>query len=156
MSVKKKFTAASEGQQEQVVEAGTSTRSNTVDLCYGKFSSQSVHSGYIGDYSNILSVIEHLIGEGIRNFFNDPENRKLISECMTQNMGQKKQQHSSVVRDISSNEILRPRDLPQATGLSKTNIWRLEKEGKFVKKLKLSNGCVGYLRSDVESWLSSK
>jgi len=53
-------------------------------------------------------------------------------------------------------EIIRPRNLPQETGLSKTTIWRLEKEGKFPKRIRLSAGAVGYMRSEVAEWRKSR
>ncbi len=137
------------------VEAATSTDSTIVDCCCDESGSQSAQFRFIGDYSNILSAIEQLIGEGIRNFFNDPQNHHMFAACLVLN-DQKKPANSNMSRNISNNEILRPRDLPQVTGLGKTSIWRLEKAGLFVRKLKLSSGCVGYLRIDVESWLASK
>lgn len=52
--------------------------------------------------------------------------------------------------------IVRPRDLPQITGLSRTTIWRLEKAGDFVCKVKLSTGAVGYYLDSILSWLKSR
>lgn len=53
-------------------------------------------------------------------------------------------------------EILRPRDLPAFTGLSRTTIWRLERDGKFPKRVRLSAGAVGYRRSEVEAWQAGR
>lgn len=53
-------------------------------------------------------------------------------------------------------EIIRPRDLPTETGLSKTTIWRLEKVGGFPKRIRLSAGAVGYRRAEVEAWLANR
>lgn len=53
-------------------------------------------------------------------------------------------------------EIIRPRDLPSETGLSRTTIWRLEKKGDFPKRIRLSVGAVGYLRVAVEQWRQSR
>lgn len=55
-----------------------------------------------------------------------------------------------------SNEIIRPRDLPRETGLSRTTIWRLEKNGTFPKRIRLSAGAVGYRRAEVEAWRESR
>ena len=55
-----------------------------------------------------------------------------------------------------TNEIIRPRNLPQITGLSKTTIWRLERAGKFPKHIKLSAGATGWKRSDIEAWLEAR
>jgi len=54
------------------------------------------------------------------------------------------------------NEIIRPRDLPRETGLSRTTIWRLEKKSDFPKRIRLSAGAVGYRRADVEAWRESR
>lgn len=54
------------------------------------------------------------------------------------------------------NEIIRPRDLPLITGLSKTTIWRLERAEKFPKHIQLSAGATGWKRSDIEKWLESR
>ena len=55
-----------------------------------------------------------------------------------------------------SNEIIRPRDLPYETGLSRTTIWRLEKNGDFPKRVRLSAGAVGYLRTAVAQWRADR
>ena len=157
MSVKKKSEAGSNKAAYQHGQDKTATSTGSIPdvFCCDKSGAQNVQVNIIGDYSNILSVIEQLIGEGIRNFFSDPKCQHILADCLAYN-NIKKPPDSNPLRNISNNEILRPRDLPQVTGLGKTSIWRLEKAGHFVKKLKLSNGCVGYLRSDVEAWVSSK
>jgi len=54
------------------------------------------------------------------------------------------------------NEIIRPRDLHKYTGLSRTTIWRLEKENKFVQKIFLTKYCIGYRLSDIERWIEKR
>jgi len=58
--------------------------------------------------------------------------------------------------DISRNEIIRPSDLPLVCGLSSTTIWRLQKVGDFVPKLRLSNGRIGYSRESIQDWLKNR
>lgn len=53
-------------------------------------------------------------------------------------------------------EIIRPKDLPKVTGLSRTTIWRLEKNNQFVKKIRLSQNAIGYRRSDIERWIANR
>lgn len=53
-------------------------------------------------------------------------------------------------------QIIRPRNIPSFTGLSKTTIWRLERAGNFPKRVKLSAGAVGYHLSDVQAWLATR
>jgi prophage regulatory protein len=53
-------------------------------------------------------------------------------------------------------EIIRPKELPQKTGLSRTTCWRLERAGDFPKRIRLSAGAVGYRRAEVEQWLADR
>ena len=59
----------------------------------------------------------------------------------------------SVLNTFVINDIIRPRELPRVTGLSRTTIWRLEKEGKFVQKIRLTEHSIGYRRIDIENWI---
>jgi len=104
--------------------------------------------------SDFRAFIKEVIGDAIRDYFLDPQN--IATERATP--PSKKKRHSSIGprRDISNDEIIRPRDLPQATGLSRTQIWRLLKEDKFVKKIQLSSNSVGFLRSDIKLWLATR
>lgn len=111
-------------------------------------------------------ALEQLIGKIIRNALADPNNVGIPSNLMALsselknpiqiNTHQRGKHFASEFRDISKYEIIRPRDLPQVTGLSRTTIWRLEKEGLFVNKIKLSAGAVGFRRIDVERWLEER
>lgn len=53
-------------------------------------------------------------------------------------------------------EYWRKRQVCHATQLSETTIWRLERAGKFPARRQLSANVVGWLRSEVESWLASR
>ena len=53
-------------------------------------------------------------------------------------------------------QIVRPRNLPAITGLSRTTTWRLERAGDFPKRVKLSAGAVGYRLSEVMAWLEAR
>lgn len=41
-------------------------------------------------------------------------------------------------------------------GLGYSTIWRLEREGKFPARRKLSAGRVGWVRSEVEAWVQGR
>lgn len=49
-------------------------------------------------------------------------------------------------------DIIRPRHLPQATGLSDTTIWRLRQKGEFPEPIQLSPGAKGWTRSMITRW----
>jgi prophage regulatory protein len=59
-------------------------------------------------------------------------------------------------RHLGTSNIVRPRDLPALTGLSRTTIWRLERTGDFPKRIRLSAGAVGYKMADIQTWLDSR
>jgi predicted DNA-binding transcriptional regulator AlpA len=52
--------------------------------------------------------------------------------------------------------ILRFPSVRQATGLSRTTIWRLEGAGDFPTRRKIAASAVGWLRSEVEAWIAER
>lgn len=52
--------------------------------------------------------------------------------------------------------ILRTAKLQTYVGLSRTTIWRLEKNGQFPKRVRLGQNSVGWLKGDVDTWLESR
>jgi prophage regulatory protein len=42
------------------------------------------------------------------------------------------------------------------TGLSRTSVWRLEREGTFPKRRQLGTRSVGWVESEVEAWMKSR
>lgn len=52
--------------------------------------------------------------------------------------------------------IMRQDEVEQATGLSRTTIWRMERRGDFPPRRKLSGNAVGWLASEVEDWIESR
>jgi prophage regulatory protein len=51
--------------------------------------------------------------------------------------------------------ILRP-ELQTLVPLSDTTVWRLERQGKFPKRIPISTKRVAWRRSQVESWLRAR
>lgn len=51
--------------------------------------------------------------------------------------------------------MLKRSEVCDATGLCYTTIYNLEKRGEFPARRRLSPGRVGWLRADVEHWLSN-
>ena len=109
---------------------------------------------------------ELLLGQLVRNILNDPLNIHILAEYLSSRSDDPIIASKALqgipktprvqIRDISNHEIIRPRDLPACTGLSRTQIWRLEKAGLFVEKIYLSAGAVGFRRIDVENWLVNR
>ena len=52
--------------------------------------------------------------------------------------------------------ILRVPDIRHLTGLSRSTIWRLEKEGHFPKRLSLGQRAVGWRKTEVIRWMQSR
>jgi len=53
-------------------------------------------------------------------------------------------------------QIIRWPQLSTTVGLSRTQIWRLEKEGKFPKRIQLSSNSVGWDFEEIQTWLKQK
>ena len=56
----------------------------------------------------------------------------------------------------SENRFIRPKEVQSITGLSRTTIWRLEKDQGFPSRRQISRGAVGYLHSDILDWIESR
>ena len=52
--------------------------------------------------------------------------------------------------------ILRAQEVQEMTGLSRTSLWRLERDGKFPHRVPLSAGSVGWRLSDVNTWIRER
>ena len=52
--------------------------------------------------------------------------------------------------------ILRKPELFGRIQLSDPTIWRLEKQGKFPRRLRLGGSAVGWLESEIIAWLQKK
>ena len=56
----------------------------------------------------------------------------------------------------STNRFVREAECKQITGLSRTRRWELEKEGKFPKRIKLSERAVAWQLSDLMIWMEER
>ena len=52
--------------------------------------------------------------------------------------------------------VLREKDRFRLTGLSRVQAWRLEKEGRFPKRIQLGTNSVGWIASELDAWISRK
>lgn len=52
--------------------------------------------------------------------------------------------------------IIRKPELFSKVGLSDATIWRMEKSGKFPKRLSLGGNSVGWLDHEIEEWFEKK
>lgn len=54
------------------------------------------------------------------------------------------------------NLIIRRIDAPALVGLSLATIDRLRREGRFVPSVRLAEKAVGFLKSDIDTWLATR
>lgn len=55
-----------------------------------------------------------------------------------------------------TDKIIRSKDVQELTGLSRTTIWRLEREGKFPARVPLTASNVGWRLTDLQEWIKSR
>ena len=53
----------------------------------------------------------------------------------------------------TKSELIRAGNLAKFLGISRTTLWKLEKQGKLPPRCDISEGVSGWLRSDIEEWL---
>jgi len=53
-------------------------------------------------------------------------------------------------------KLIRYPKLKEKVPLSRSQIWRLEKAGKFPKRIQISDNSVGWDEADIEGWLQSR
>lgn len=54
------------------------------------------------------------------------------------------------------NEVWRWPTVQHVSGLSRTTAWRLERNGDFPRRRKISANAVGWLKSEIEAWVLSR
>ena len=52
--------------------------------------------------------------------------------------------------------ILRLPEVSQATGLSRSTIYRLVQAGNFPRSLKLTTRTIGWYSTDIETWIAAR
>lgn len=52
--------------------------------------------------------------------------------------------------------LLRTNEVIRQTGLSRSTLWRLEREGKFPKRRQIGPASVGWLEHEVNEWIKSR
>jgi len=52
--------------------------------------------------------------------------------------------------------IIRKKELLKAIGLSDVTIWRMERAGKFPRRIRLGGNSVGWYESEIIEWMEKK
>jgi predicted DNA-binding transcriptional regulator AlpA len=55
-----------------------------------------------------------------------------------------------------ADRIIRAKEVQAMTGLSRTTLWRLEREGEFPARVSLCAGSVGWRLKEVEDWIRTR
>lgn len=53
-------------------------------------------------------------------------------------------------------KIIRYPEVKNRVTLSRSQIWRLEKAGKFPKRIRISENSIGWDEAEIEAWLQSR
>ena len=53
-------------------------------------------------------------------------------------------------------KVLKAREVALMTNLSRVTIWRLENEGQFPQRIKISTKRVGWLEDEVTKWIEKR
>lgn len=56
---------------------------------------------------------------------------------------------------MTSIRFIRPAELAEMISVSKSTLWRMEKEGELPPRRKISKRCVGWVESDILKWLQN-
>ena len=57
---------------------------------------------------------------------------------------------------MTVNRFIRESECQKITSLSRVTRWRLEQEGKFPKRYKITQNTIGWLSSELDEWINSK
>ena len=57
---------------------------------------------------------------------------------------------------LATDSFVREPECRLITGLSRVTRWRLERAGRFPRRRRLSSGAVGWLRSEIANWITSR
>lgn len=57
---------------------------------------------------------------------------------------------------LHENRFLREPEVHQITGLSRTTRWRLEQNGLFPRRRRISANAVAWLESELREWIASR
>ncbi len=52
--------------------------------------------------------------------------------------------------------LIRSSEVVKKVGLSRVTIWRMEREGKFPKRRRITSGAVGWLEHEIDQWIEAR
>lgn len=67
-----------------------------------------------------------------------------------------REEHNTAAGPTGKRRIIRERECAHLTGLSRCHRWRLERDGKFPKRLRLGEVAHGWLASEIDAWITER
>ena len=55
-----------------------------------------------------------------------------------------------------NDRIILEAERKQRTSISRSTVWRMEKEGKFPKRRDVSDGRIGWFESEIDEWIANR
>ena len=52
--------------------------------------------------------------------------------------------------------ILRTKTVVERVGYCRSHLWRLERDGRFPRKIQLGPNSVGYVESEIDEWIAAR
>ena len=94
----------------------------------------------------------------MRNDFTPDSTSKSISAPANQNESEMRpdQEASARTPRFSSIRLLRLPEVIQQTGLKKTTLYDLQKEGVFPMRIQITANSVGWIEEEVNSWIAGR
>ena len=52
--------------------------------------------------------------------------------------------------------VIRAKELKAKVGYSPMTVWRLERDGRFPKRIQLGDNAVGWIEHEIDSWIAER
>ena len=52
--------------------------------------------------------------------------------------------------------ILRMKEVVKRVGYCRSHLWRLERDGRFPRKIRLGPNSIGYVESEIDEWIAAR
>lgn len=101
----------------------------------------------------IENYLKRIIKDSIREAIREEIESGLLQTTQPlDNRMESEQVMASKPRD--PNSIIRPSELCDMLSVSKTTLWRWEKDGQLPSRIKISDRAVGWRYKDIDQWLN--
>ncbi|WP_441001154.1 helix-turn-helix transcriptional regulator [Fodinibius sp. SL11] len=101
--------------------------------------------------SYLTKIIKQSVEAAIREELEDFKEE--ISNAITP---KSKNRHETKDSSQPESKIIRPKELANMLSISISTLYKMQDEGQLPPKIKISNNAVGWLRTDIEEWLSQR